>query len=141
MLAVRDAVRLVFKTQLEDASDERIVETRKLLGSIYDSFVARYGPLSSRENLRAFAGDPDQPLLLSLENYDAEAKRATQTAIFEPRTLEKYKPKDHVDTAAEALAISLNETGGIHWKRMEALTGRNLKQLQSELDALVYRNP
>jgi N12 class adenine-specific DNA methylase len=141
MLAVRDAVRLVFKTQLEDAPEERIVEARKLLGSIYDSFVARYGPLSCRENLRAFAGDPDQPLLLSLENYDAEAKRATKTAIFERRTLEKYRPKDHVDTAAEALAISLNETGAISWKRMEALTGHAPRQLQRELDALVYCNP
>ena len=141
MLAVRDAVRLVFETQLEDAPEERIVEARKLLSSIYDSFVARYGPLSSRQNLRAYAGDPDQPLLLSLENYDAEAKRATKTAIFERRTLEKYTPKDHVDTAAEALAISLNETGGISWKRMEALTGHAPRQLQHELDALVYRNP
>ena len=58
MMAVRDAVRLVFRTQLEDAPEERIIEARKLLNSIYDSFVARYGPLSSRENLRAFAGRP-----------------------------------------------------------------------------------
>jgi N12 class adenine-specific DNA methylase len=141
MLAVRDAVRLVFKTQLEDATEERIIEARKLLGNLYDAFVARHGPLSSRENLRAFAGDPDQPLLLSLENYDAEHKSATKTAIFERRTLERYQPKDHVDTAAEALAISLNETGGVEWKRMAALTGHTPKQLQNELGAQVYRNP
>jgi N12 class adenine-specific DNA methylase len=141
MLAVRDAVRLVFKTQLEDAPEERIIEARQLLGSLYDSFTYRYGPLSSRENIRAFAGDPDQPLLLSLENYDAEHKRATKTAIFERRTLERYKPKDHVETAAEALAISLNETGGIHWKRMASLTGHGARQMQRELDSLVYRNP
>jgi N12 class adenine-specific DNA methylase len=141
MLAVRDAVRLVFQTQLEDATEERIIEARKLLGNLYDAFVARYGPLSSRENIRAFAGDPDQPLLLSLENYDSETKRATKTAIFERRTLERYKPQDHVETAAEALAISLNETGGIEWKRMAALTGRTPKQLQRELNSLIYRNP
>src|SRR6202035_4783838 len=57
------------------------------------------------------------------------------------RTLERYKPKDHVDTAAEALAISLNETGGIDWKRMATLTGHGARQLQRELDGLVYRNP
>src|SRR5208282_332838 len=68
-------------------------------------------------------------------------KRATKTAIFERRTLEKYTPKDHVDSAAEALAISLNETGGIDWKRMAALTGHNSRQMQRELDSLVYRNP
>jgi N12 class adenine-specific DNA methylase len=62
MLAVRDAIRVVFRTQLDDAPEERITETRLLLNDIYDSFVSRYGPLSSRENVKAFAGDPDQPL-------------------------------------------------------------------------------
>jgi N12 class adenine-specific DNA methylase len=141
MMAVRDAVRLVFKTQLDDAPQERIVEARQLLNSIYDSFVARYGPLSARENLRAFAGDPDQPLLLSLENYDADTRRAAKTAIFERRTLERVRPKEHVDTAAEALAISLNETGGIEWKRMQALTGRTPRKLQHELGDQAFRNP
>ena len=94
---------------------------------MYDAFVHRYGPLSSRENIRAFAGDPDHPLLLSLENYDPETKRARKTAIFERRTLERYKPVEHVETAAEALAISLNETGGIHWPRMTQLTGHSEK--------------
>jgi N12 class adenine-specific DNA methylase len=91
--------------------------------------------------MRAFAADPDQPLLLSLENYDADTKRATKTAIFDRRTLERHKSAEHVETAAEALAISLNETGRIHWKRMETLTGHSPKQLQCELDSLVYRNP
>ena len=92
MLAVRDAIRVVFRTQLDDAPEERIAEARQLLNDIYDSFVCRYGPLSSRENVKAFAGDPDQPLLLSLENFDPETKRATKTAIFERRTLERYQP-------------------------------------------------
>ena len=92
MMAVRDAVRLVFRTQLEDAPDERIIEARKLLNKHLRLLSsASYGPLSSRENVRAFAGDPDQPLLLSLENYDAETKRAQKTAIFERRTLETHK--------------------------------------------------
>ena len=94
MLAVRDAVRVVFRTQLDDAPEERIAEARRLLNDIYDSFVSRHGPLSSRENVKAFAGDPDQPLLLSLETYDPETKRAAKTAIFERRTLERYRPVD-----------------------------------------------
>ncbi len=141
MMAIRDAVRLVFKTQLDDAPEHRITEARQLLNEIYDNFVWRNGPLSSRDNIRAFAGDPDQPLLLSLENYDAEHKRATKTAIFERRTLSKYIPATRVDNAAEALAISLNETGRIDWKRMTSLTGHSAKQMQHELDAMVYRNP
>ncbi len=141
MIAVRDAVRLVFRTQIEDEPEERILQARKVLNDLYDSFVHRYGPLTARDNLRAFAGDPDQPLLLSLENYDAEHKRATKTAIFSKRTLSKYVPAAHVDTAAEALAISLNETGGIDWKRMASLTGHTAKEMQLELDGMVYRNP
>src|ERR1035437_9450918 len=146
MLAVRDAVRVVFRTQLDDAppddaQEERIAEARLLLNDIYDSFVSRYGPLSSRDNVKAFAGDPDQPLLLSLEFYDPESKRARKTAIFERRTLERYKPVTHVETAAEALAVSLNETGEIHWPRMEQVTGRPARALQRELASLVYCNP
>jgi len=141
MLAVRDAVRLVFQTQLDDAPEEYITEARKLLGDTYGSFVGRYGPVSSRENVKAFAGDPDQPLLLSLENYDPETRTAIKTPIFERRTLERYRPVEHVETAAEALAVSLNETGEIHWPRMEQLSGRNTRQLQRELGSLVYCNP
>jgi hypothetical protein len=102
---------------------------------------ARYGALSSRDNRRAFATDPNAPLLLSLENYDPETQRARKTAIFERRTLERHKVAEHVETAAEALAISLNETGRIHWPLMEKLTGHSSRLLQRELGGLVYRNP
>jgi N12 class adenine-specific DNA methylase len=118
-----------------------LTEARNTLNSLYDSFVARYGPIGARENIKAFAGDPDQPLLLSLENFDPETRTATKTAIFERRTLERYRPVEHVETAAEALAVSLNETGEIRWARMEQLTGRSTKQLQHELSSIVYRNP
>ena len=141
MMAVRDAVRLVFRTQLEDAPEQRITEARQLLNQIYDRFVRSNGPIHSRENIRAFAGDPDHPLLLSLENYDAEHKRATKTAIFERRTLQRHKVADHAETAAEALAISLNETGRVHWPTLTRLTRRPERQLQHELGSLVYRNP
>jgi hypothetical protein len=110
MLAMLDAVRLVFQTQLEEAAEERITEAREALGAVYNSFVARYGAVSARENVKAFAGDPDHPLLLSLENYDPELRTATKAAIFERRTLERYRPVAHVATAAEALAVSLNDS-------------------------------
>jgi N12 class adenine-specific DNA methylase len=141
MLGVRDAVRLVFRTQLDDEPEDQIVAARRNLNRIYDTFVWRHGPLSSKENVKAFAGDPDHPLLLSLETYDPETKRAAKTAVFEHRTLERYRPVEHAETAAEALAVSLNETGAINWPRMEQMTGSNAKQLQRELGTLVYRNP
>ncbi len=141
MLAVRDATRRVFQTQLDDAPEDRIVEARQRLNGVYDAFARRFGPLSARDNFRAFAGDPDQPLLLSLEIYDPQTGRAAKAAIFERRTLERYKPVEQVETAAEALAVSLNETGEIHWPRMAQVTGRTDRELRHELGSLVYRNP
>jgi N12 class adenine-specific DNA methylase len=141
MIAIRDTVRLVFQTQLSDAGDDRIIEARQLLNSVYDSFVRNYGPLASKENIRAYAGDPDQPLLLSLEDYNPETKSAKKAAIFERRTLDRYRPVEHVETASEALTVSLNETGELNWPRMEELTGKTGRQLQRELGALVYCNP
>jgi len=141
MLQVRDAAREVFGTQLDDAADVTIVEARGHLNRTYDSFVSRFGPLNARENVKAFAGDPDQPLLLSLEEFNPETKRATKTAIFDRRTLERYRPVERVETASEALLVSLNETGQISWPRLESLTGRRASELQDELGSLAYRNP
>lgn len=141
MLQVRDAVRDVFRTQLEDGSDETIVNARRHLNQTYDLFVSRYGPLNAKENVKAFGRDPDLPLLVSLEEFNPETKRAAKTAIFERRTLERYRPVERVQTASEALLVSLNETGRIDWPRMEALTDRSSSQLQEELRSLVYKNP
>ena len=141
MLQVRDAVREVFRTQLADVSDESIVKARRHLNQTYDFFVSRFGPLNARENVKAFGRDPDHPLLLSLEEFNPETKRAAKTAIFERRTLERYRPVERVETASEALLVSLNETGQISWPRMESLTGRSAPELQDELGSLVYRNP
>ncbi len=141
LIQIRDAVREVFRTQLDDEPEEKITAARAELNRVYDQFVRRHGYITSKENFRAFIGDPDHPLLLSLEHYDAEKKTATRTVIFERRTIERPKPVDHVETAAEALAIALNETGRIDWGRMAALTGFGAKALQAELSGQVYRNP
>ena len=141
MLQVRDAVREVFRTQLQEAPEETITEARRHLNRSYDLFVSRFGPLNAVQNVRAFADDPDQPLLLSLEEFNPETKAATKTAIFDRRTLERYRPVERVETASEALLVSLNETGQINWPRMEALTGKPASDLQDELGSLAYRNP
>jgi N12 class adenine-specific DNA methylase len=141
MLQVRDAVREVFRTQLSDAPDQAIVAARRHLNRTYDFFTSRFGPLNARENVKAFADDPDVPLLVSLEEFDPETKRATKTAIFDRRTLERYRPVERVETASEALLVSLNETGEINWARMESLTGHGAPELQEELGPLAYRNP
>src|SRR5260221_11322862 len=66
---------------------------------------------------------------------------AAKTTVFHRRTLERYNPVERVETASEALAVSLNETGGIHWERMKSLTGYTVKELQAELGGQVYINP
>lgn len=141
MLQVRDAVREVFRTQLEERAEPAITDARRHLNRTYDLFVSRFGPLNALQNVRAFATDPDHPLLLSLEEFDPETKKAKKTAIFERRTLERYRPVERVETASEALLVSLNETGQIEWARMEALTNRSAPELQDELGPLAYRNP
>ena len=133
MLQVRDAVREVFRTQLAEAPEETIAAARRHLNRSYDLFVSRFGPLNATQNVRAFGADPDQPLLLSLEEFNPETKSATKTAIFDRRTLERYRPVERVETASEALLVSLNETGQINWPRMEALTGKAASDLQDEL--------
>ncbi len=141
LLQIRDAVREVFATQLDDAPESQITAARQHLNRVYDLFVRRHGYISSRENSRAFNGDPDHPLLLSLENYNEELQTASKTLVFERRTLERYKPVSHVETASEALAVSLNETGGISWERMASLTGYSIKEVQAELGYHVFQNP
>ncbi len=74
LLTVRDAVREVLRTQLENASEEQILRARRQLHLEYDRFFYRFGPISSKENFRAFAGDPDHPLLLSLDATDDQAE-------------------------------------------------------------------
>ncbi|MGB9153376.1 MAG: hypothetical protein WCD70_09860, partial [Alphaproteobacteria bacterium] len=142
MMKLRDHVRAVFQTQLTDSTDEAITQARHGLNYAYDRYVAEYGCLSSEKNRYAFRGDPDSPLLLSLEqNYDEATGKANKVAIFSRRTLDRYRPVEHVETAAEALAVSLNELGRLDWQRMEAVTGRSVKALRHELGTLVYENP
>lgn len=141
MLGVRDAVRSVFKTQMEDAKETSIVAARNALNRSYDAFVKAHGPLSAPDNRKAFDGDPDAPLLLSLEDYNPETGTAKKRDVFSKRTIERYKPVATAGSASDALTVSLNETGRLDWDRMQALTGRTPKDLQAELGNLAFKNP
>ncbi|MGB9154818.1 MAG: SNF2-related protein, partial [Alphaproteobacteria bacterium] len=142
MMKIRDCVREVFKTQLNDESDEVIVAARQDLNRVYDRYIKEFGCLSHRENRRVFADDPEAPLLQSLEeNFDEATGKAKKAAIFSQRTIDRYKPVESVETAAEALAVSLNEYGRIEWGRMAQLTGQTPASMQAELGDLIYQNP
>jgi N12 class adenine-specific DNA methylase len=141
MIKVRDAVRDVLRTQLENHDDEAILDARRQLNFTYDYFVSRFGPLNDNANQRAFRGDPDRPLLSSLEDYNEETKRAAKTAIFRERTIQQAQPPRVAETAQDALVLSLNETGRVDLARMEALLSRPPEEFLPELKGLIYRNP
>ena len=109
--------------------------------NIYDSFVAGTVRCRRAKTSRLLPAIPTSRCFSPLKTTIPRRRSATKTPIFERRTLERYRPVEHVETAAEALAVSLNETGEIHWPRMEQLTGRTAGQLRRELGSLVYCNP
>jgi N12 class adenine-specific DNA methylase len=142
MLTVRDAWRNVLQAQ-ESGDEAAAAKARKLLNQAYDIFTAGNGPLSSRDNARAFRGDPDAPGLLALEDYDPKFRTAKKTDIFRRTTNTRYVPPETAPDAASALAIALNEYGGINWARIQKLTGLDREGAERELvdSGLVYRNP
>lgn len=141
MIRIRDAVRECLRTQLEDAPEDEIQLARTLLNGTYDRFISRYGPVSDRVNGSAFQGDPDLPLLFSLENYDSEKKAATKTAIFRERTIQRQKPMVSANTAKEALLFCLNEKGRVDLKHIEKLLHRPTDELLPELKGILFLNP
>lgn len=141
MIQVRDAARECLRTQMEDRPDEEIVAARFRLNQAYDFFLGQFGPLSSSANVRAFAGDPDLPLLLSLENYDDETDTATRTAIFRERTIERRTAITSAGTAREALLITLNDKGRVDLDHMATLLARKPGEFLPELAGVLFLNP
>ena len=141
MIGLRDAVREVRRTQLEEAPAKEIVAARKALEKLYDAFVKAQGPVNNRANIKAFRDDPDFVNIQALENYDEDTGTATKTDVFRERTIEKAKVIEHVDRADEALAITLNERGRIDWDRMQQLTGKTPDELRAEMGGLIYHDP
>lgn len=141
MIQVRDAVRDCLRSQVDGSAEERVVETRQQLNFAYDRFAARFGPVNLRANQRAFDGDPDLPLLLSLENYNDETKRATKATIFTERTIHHRQPVESVETPKEALLVALNECGCVDLDRMAGLLNKPVEEFLPDLKGLIFRNP
>lgn len=141
MIQVRDAVRDCLRSQVDGSPEERVAETRQELNFAYDRFAARFGPLNLRANQRAFDGDPDLPLLLSLENYNDETKRATKATIFTERTIHHRQPVESVETPKEALLVALNECGCVDLDRMAGLLNKPVEEFLPDLKGLIFRNP
>ena len=141
LIRLRDAVRDCLRTQLDGTDEGGVLLARRRLDERYDQFVLRFGPVNDLANARAFRGDPDFPLLRSLENYDEETKRATKAAIFTERTIHQSQTPRVAESAQDALVLTLNATGSVDLEHMEGLLGRPAKAFLPELKGLLYRNP
>lgn len=141
LIRVRDAMRQCLLAEWEGQADADLDTARQMLNQTYDQFVQRYGPLSERGNVSAFKGDPDAPLLLSLEKYSPQTGKATKAAIFSERTI---APRRSVATATDprsALLVALNERGCVDLSFMAELLHQQPHELLPELKGLVFLNP
>jgi N12 class adenine-specific DNA methylase/predicted O-methyltransferase YrrM len=141
MVRLRDTTRECLRTQVEDAPELQILSARENLNREYDRFYARFGPISDPANTRAFRGDPDLPLLRSLESFNEETRVAKKTAIFRERTIQRLKLAESAETGKEALLISLNENGKIDLDHMSRLLGKPVEELLPELKGAIFFDP
>ncbi|MDW5299209.1 MAG: SNF2-related protein [Sedimentibacter sp.] len=137
---IRNATRQIITEQLEGCTDDYLKEMQKELNQKYDNFVKQYGYISDKTNKRAFSDDNDYPLLSSLEIVD-EDKNVTKADIFSKRTISHYEKIEKVDTAVEALTVSMNERGKVDLEFMAKLSNKNINTVIEDLKGIIYINP
>ena len=142
MVELRDCLRQVIDIQLDPtATDEAIQNQRERLNQLYGSYTAQYGLLSSRGNRLAFSEDSSYPLLTALELIDEDGNLERKADIFDKRTIRPHVPVTSVDTASEALAVSIAEKAEVDLTYMESLSGKTEAQLVQELEGAIFRVP
>lgn len=140
MIELRDCVRDLIEYQTEDYSDAAILQQQRTLNRLYDAFTVKYGLINSRGNSMAFADDSAYCLLCSLEVLDENGEMERKADMFSKRTIRQRTSVAHVDTAAEALAISIAEKACVDLSLMHGLTGLFEKQLADDLQGVIFRN-
>ena len=141
MVALRDCVNRLIDQQLdENTLDETILETQRELNQRYDAFTARHGLINDRANAKAFSDDASYYLLCSLEILDEEQKLLRKADMFTRRTIRAHRMATAVDTASEALAISIAERAEVDMALMTRLTGRDEDSLYEELSGVIFRD-
>lgn len=141
MIGIRDSVRELIEYQTEDYPDAEIAEKQTELNRLYDAFVKKYGILNARANKSVFNADSSFCLLSSLEILDDEGNFIRKADMFSKRTIRQRVNITSVDTASEALALSLAEKAKIDIPYMESLTGKNEQELFTELKGVIFLNP
>lgn len=141
MIELRDCVRTLLEYQTEDYPDEEIKAQQAKLNALYDAFTRKYGLINSRGNAIAFDQDSSYFLLCSLEILDEDRNLKRKADLFTKRTIRSHKPAEKVDTAGEALALSIGEKAHVDMDYMGRLTGKDEETLFSELTGVVFLNP
>ena len=141
MIELRDCVRKLIDLQLTDGSDAEIRAQQAELGRLYDAFSAEYGIINGKANGRAFEGDSSYYLLCSLEILDEDRKLKRKADIFSKRTILRRKPVTQVDTASEALAVSIGERAKVDLPFMARLTGKAEDEIVADLQGVIFLDP
>lgn len=141
MIAIRDTVRELIDAQLENYPDSAVHALQQKLNEQYDRFTAKYGLLGSRGNASAFDEDNAYFLLCSLEKLDEEGNLKEKADIFTKRTINPCLTVDRVDTASEALAVSLGEHAFVDMDYMSELTGKSEAEILADLRGVIFLNP
>ena len=141
MVNIRDVTNELIQCQMEEGSDEQITKLQEKLNEEYDTFTAKYGLLSSNANKRAFSQDSSYCLLTSLEFLDDKGELKRKADIFTKRTIRRAETVTSVDTASEALAVSIGERAGVDLSYMAQLSGKTEAELTEELAGVIFKNP
>ncbi len=141
MVGIRDCTQELIRVQLEEYPDTVILEKQAELNKLYDDFSKKYGLINSQTNKRAFNQDSSYCLLCSLEKTDEEGKFVGKADMFTKRTIKKAEVVTSVDTATEALAVSLSEKAKVDLDYMAELSGKDADTIKEELTGVIFQNP
>ena len=142
MVELRDCVQKLISEQMDGfISDETIRQTQTELNTLYDGFTAKHGLINSRANALAFAEDSSYYLLCSLEELDEDKNLKRKADMFTRRTIRAHEAVTSVDTASEALALSISEKACVDMEYMSKLTGRSQDELINELNGVIFLDP
>ena len=141
MVKIRDVTNELIQCQMEEGSAEQITKLQEKLNEEYDAFTAKYGLISSNANKRAFSQDSSYCLLTSLEFLDDKGELKRKADIFTKRTIRRAETVTSVDTASEALAVSIGERAGVDLSYMAQLSGKTEEKLTEELAGVIFKNP
>lgn len=141
LIIIRDCTRNLIELQADDYPEEDIKAAQELLNAKYDNFTEKYGLINSRANKSAFSDDSSFALVSALEILGDEGQLERKADIFFKRTIMPHKPITQVDTASEALAVSIGEKACIDMEYMQSLTGKEENELFNDLKGVIFLNP